>query len=72
MKENGVGDDELDLFKQMKTEPGDIVLYSGDQIVIFYGSNSWAYTKLGHIDQSQEAMEELLGNGDVEVWIERK
>lgn len=58
--------------KQITTEPGDIVLYSGDQIVIFYGSNSWAYTKLGHIDQSQEAMEELLGNGDVEVRIERK
>ena len=55
--------------KQITTEPGDIVLYSGDQIVIFYGSNSWAYTKLGHIDQSQETMEELLGNGDVEVQI---
>ena len=55
--------------KQITTEPGDIVLYSGDQIVIFYGSNSWAYTKLGHIDQSQKEMEELLGNGDVEVRI---
>jgi hypothetical protein len=58
--------------KQINTEPGDIVLYSGDKIVIFYGSNSWAYTKLGHIDQSKEAMEELLGREDVEVRIERK
>ena len=34
---------------QTTTEAGDIVLYSGDQIVVFYGSNSWAYTRLGHI-----------------------
>ena len=32
--------------KQTKTAAGDIVLYSGDQIVIFYGSNSWAYTSV--------------------------
>ena len=34
---------------QMTTEPGDIVLYSGNNIVIFFGSNSWSYTKLGEI-----------------------
>ena len=34
---------------QTTTEAGDIVLYSGDQIVVFYGSNSWAYTRLGHV-----------------------
>ena len=60
-----VSDDE-----QTATEPGDIVLYSGDQIVLFYGSNSWAYTRLGHVDLPQEEMEELLGNGDVEITIE--
>ena len=32
---------------QTKTSPGDIVLYSGSQMVMFYGSNSWAYTRLG-------------------------
>ncbi len=35
--------------RQITTSPGDIVLYSGNQIVIFYGSNSWSYTKLGRI-----------------------
>lgn len=60
-----ISDDE-----QTVTEAGDIVLYSGDQIVIFYGSNSWAYTRLGHVDLDQEEMEELLGNGDVEITIE--
>ena len=31
-------------------QPGDIVLYSGNQLVIFFGSNSWSYTRLGHIE----------------------
>lgn len=32
------------------TDPGDIVLYQGNQIVLFYGSNSWSYTRLGYIE----------------------
>ena len=51
--------------QQMTTQAGDIVLYSGDQIVVFYGSNSWAYTRLGHVDLPRKDMENLLGNGDV-------
>lgn len=34
---------------QIETEAGDVVLYSGNQIVLFYGSNSWSYTRLGKI-----------------------
>ena len=48
------------------TRPGDIVLYQGNQIVIFYGSNSWSYTRLGHIDDLT-GWEEALGSGDVTV-----
>ena len=47
--------------KQTTTDYGDIVLYSGNQIVVFYGSNSWAYTRLGHIDMTKEELTELLG-----------
>ena len=55
---------------QTTTQAGDIVLYSGNQIVIFYGSNSWAYTRLGRItDQSAAGMADLLGNGDVTVTL---
>lgn len=54
---------------QITANCGDIVLYSGDQLVIFYGSNSWAYTKLGHVDVSQQEMTALLGQGDVTVTI---
>ena len=51
------------------TDYGDIVLYSGDQIVVFYGTNTWEYTRLGHIDLSQDELEELLGNGDVTITL---
>ena len=55
---------------QTTTAAGDIVLYSGKQMVVFYGSNSWAYTRLGHItDKTEEEMAELLGNGDVTITI---
>ena len=56
--------------KQTKTSYGDIVLYSGDQIVIFYGSNSWSYTRLGHIDLTQQEMQDLLGGGDVSITLQ--
>ena len=52
------------------TRAGDIVLYSGNQIVIFYGTNSWAYTRLGRVtDQSEAEMKDLLGGGDVTVTL---
>ena len=55
---------------QMTTAPGDIVLYSGDQLVLFFGSNSWSYTKLGHIDSlTTEELTGLLGGSSAEVEI---
>lgn len=56
--------------RQTKTSAGDIVLYSGNQIVVFYGSNSWAYTRLGYVtDKNAAEMTELLGNGNVTIEI---
>ena len=56
--------------KEITTEAGDIVLYSGNQIVVFYGSNSWAYTRLGKItDRTASEMKDLLGNGNVSITI---
>jgi len=54
--------------KQTTTESGDIVLYSGSNIVIFYGSNSWSYTRLGKIDDLTD-WENALGNGSVTVTL---
>ena len=59
--------------QQTTTASGDIVLYSGNQMVVFYGSNSWAYTRLGHItDQTPEQMKALLGSGDVTITLSMK
>ena len=54
---------------QTTTEAGDIVLYSGNQIVVFYGSNSWAYTRLGHVELSAPEMSDLLSHGDVTITL---
>lgn len=51
---------------QTTTRAGDIVLYNGNQIVIFYGSNSWNYTRIGKIDDLS-GWEDALGSGDVMV-----
>lgn len=55
--------------KQITTHNGDIVLYNGNNIVVFYGSNSWSYTRLGKMDMSERDVIELLSNGDVELKI---
>ena len=52
--------------RQTTTQAGDIVLYQGNQIVLFYGSNSWSYTRLGKIDDLT-GWTEALGGGDVSV-----
>lgn len=55
---------------QTTTAAGDIVLYSGNQMVVFYGSNSWAYTRLGHItDKTPEELTQLLSNGNVTIAL---
>ena len=50
---------------QMTTSPGDIVLYDSDNIVVFFGTNSWRYTKLGHINMNQEELRDLLDKNSV-------
>ena len=50
------------------TTAGDIVLYQGNQISIFYNSNSWSYTKLGKIQNtSSNELKNILGNEDVKI-----
>lgn len=54
--------------KQTTTQKGDIVLYNGSNIVMFYGSNSWSYTRLGKIDDLTN-WEDALGSGSVTVTL---
>ena len=49
---------------QTTTSAGDIVLYTGNQIVMFYGSNSWSYTRIGKIDDLT-GWEDALGSGSI-------
>ena len=55
--------------RQTTTSAGDIVLYSGNQIVVFYGSNAWSYTRLGHVNLTAAETSELLSHGDVNITI---
>lgn len=54
---------------QITTEPGDIVLYNGNSIVFFYGSNTWSYTKLGHMTDFDETTEALLRADSVTITL---
>ena len=55
------------------TESGDIMLYSSNQIVVFYGSNSWSYTRLGKITgKTNGELKELLGNSNVTITLSLK
>ena len=55
---------------QITTVPGDIMLYQGNQMVIFYGSNSWSYTRLGKIDGATASnLRQFLGNGDITLTL---
>lgn len=54
---------------QLTAKNGDIMLYSGNQIVLFYGENSWAYTKLGHTTLPEEEVTSLLSRGAVRITL---
>ena len=64
-----IGQNIVSADKQLTTQYGDIVLYAGNKLVIFYGSNSWAYTRLGHIDLSQQELTALLNRDGVTVQL---
>ena len=49
---------------QTTTDAGDIVLYNGNNIVMFYGSNSWSYTRIGRINDLSD-WKKALGNGSI-------
>ena len=57
---------------QITTQAGDVILYSGNQLVLFYGSNSWTYTRIGKMEYgSMDALKSFLkaGEGDIRVTL---
>ena len=56
---------------QITTTAGDIILYQGNQITIYYDTNSWNFTRLGKIDGvTQTELKKILGKGDVTAVFE--
>lgn len=58
---------------QISATIGDVMLYQGSQIVIFYGTNSWSYSRLGKVEGA--AAEDLLsafGSGDTAITFSLK
>ena len=59
--------------EEITTRPGDVILYQGDKITIYYDQNTWEFTRLAGIeDVSREELLEAFGEGDVTVgfWVE--
>ncbi len=52
--------------KQITTSPGDIILYQGNKITVYYARNSWSFTRLGRIDDPS-GLREALGVWDVDI-----
>lgn len=56
--------------RQITTKPLDIMLYQGNQMVIFYDSNSWSYTPIGRITGvTTEELKTILGSGNTTVTL---
>ena len=55
---------------QIATEPGDVILYSGNQIVLFYGTNSWSYTRIGKMEYgSLDELKSFLRAGQGKITV---
>ncbi len=56
--------------EQITAQPGDVILYNGSNICLFYGSNSWSYTRLGHIDGlTEEELRTFLHAGESNIKV---
>ncbi len=56
--------------EQVNAQPGDIVLYNGSNICMFYSTNSWSYTRLGHVDGlSESELRTFLHAGESNISV---
>ena len=59
--------------EQVTAVSGDVMLYNGNNICVFYGSNSWSYTPLGKVDGlSADELKAFFGSGDISVTYSLK
>ena len=50
--------------KEITTSPGDLILYQGNKITVYYDENTWSFTKLGHISAGPDEIREVFGGKD--------
>lgn len=56
--------------ERITTQPGDVILYQGDKLAIYYATNTWSFTRLGAlVDLGENELREVLGGGSVTVTI---
>lgn len=56
--------------ERITTQPGDVILYQGNQITIYYGTNTWTFTRLGRIEGvAGDELKRILGPGDVTATL---
>ncbi len=50
--------------EEITTKPGDVILYEGNKITVYYGENTWKFTKLGHLSATPEEITAVFGGKD--------
>ncbi len=56
--------------QQTTAQPGDVILYNGSNLCLFYGTNSWSYTRLGKIDGlSESELRTFLKAGESNIGV---
>ena len=53
---------------QITMQPGDGILYQGNQITIYYGTNFWRFTRLARIG-NPAGLQEKLGSETISVTV---
>lgn len=56
--------------ERITTQPGDVILYQGNQITVYYDTNSWNFTRLGKVQGvTDDELKAILGDGDVTMVL---
>ena len=50
--------------EEITTKPGDLILYQGNQITVYYAENTWQFTRLGRLNATEEEILEIFGGKD--------
>ena len=59
--------------KYIETSPGDVIIYQGNQITIYYDTNSYTFTKIGKIKNiTKDELKSILKEGDVTLTFSLK